>query len=544
MVRKYDFLVIGSGIAGMSFALKVADKGTVAMICKTGLEEANTFFAQGGVASVTNLSVDNFEKHIEDTMIAGDWISDRAAVEKVVREAPGQIQELIKWGVEFDRNEAGEFDLHKEGGHSEFRILHHKDNTGAEIQESLIRAVKRHPNITIFSDHFAVEIITQHHLGIIVTRYTPGIKCYGAYIMNEKTGEVDTFLSKVTLMATGGVGAVYRNTTNPLVATGDGIAMVYRAKGVVKDMEFIQFHPTALYHPGDRPCFLITEAMRGYGAVLRNMGGEEFMQKYDPRLSLAPRDIVARAIDSEMKARGDDHVYLDVTHKDPDETRRHFPNIYEKCLSLGIDITKDYIPVAPAAHYLCGGIKVDLNAQSSIGRLYAVGECACTGLHGGNRLASNSLIEAVVYADAAAKHAVSVLDRYDFNTEIPEWNDQGTVINEEMVLITQSMKEVNQIMGSYVGIVRSDLRLKRAWVRLDILYEETENLFKRSKASKEICELRNMINVGYLITRQAMERKESRGLHYTIDYPQKKRNRNPIRKIFIYSSPPSLHGEL
>ena len=521
MVRKYDFLVIGSGIAGMSFALKVADKGTVAMICKTGLEEANTFFAQGGVASVTNLSVDNFEKHIEDTMIAGDWISDRAAVEKVVREAPGQIQELIKWGVEFDRNEAGEFDLHKEGGHSEFRILHHKDNTGAEIQESLIRAVKRHPNITIFSDHFAVEIITQHHLGIIVTRYTPGIKCYGAYIMNEKTGEVDTFLSKVTLMATGGVGAVYRNTTNPLVATGDGIARVYRAKGVVKDMEFIQFHPTALYHPGDRPCFLITEAMRGYGAVLRNMGGEEFMQKYDPRLSLAPRDIVARAIDSEMKARGDDHVYLDVTHKDPDETRRHFPNIYEKCLSLGIDITKDYIPVAPAAHYLCGGIKVDLNAQSSIGRLYAVGECACTGLHGGNRLASNSLIEAVVYADAAAKHAVSVLDRYDFNTEIPEWNDQGTVINEEMVLITQSMKEVNQIMGSYVGIVRSDLRLKRAWVRLDILYEETENLFKRSKASKEICELRNMINVGYLITRQAMERKESRGLHYTIDYPQK-----------------------
>lgn len=521
MVRKYDFLVIGSGIAGMSFALKVADKGSVAMICKTGLEEANTFFAQGGVASVTNLSVDNFEKHIEDTMIAGDWISDRAAVEKVVREAPGQIQELIKWGVEFDRNEAGEFDLHKEGGHSEFRILHHKDNTGAEIQESLIRAVKRHPNITIFSDHFAVEIITQHHLGIIVTRYTPGIKCYGAYIMNEKTGEVDTFLSKVTLMATGGVGAVYRNTTNPLVATGDGIAMVYRAKGVVKDMEFIQFHPTAVYHPGDRPCFLITEAMRGYGAVLRNMGGEEFMQKYDPRLSLAPRDIVARAIDSEMKARGDDHVYLDVTHKDPDETRRHFPNIYEKCLSLGIDITKDYIPVAPAAHYLCGGIKVDLNAQSSIGRLYAVGECACTGLHGGNRLASNSLIEAVVYADAAAKHAVSVLDRYDFNTEIPEWNDQGTVINEEMVLITQSMKEVNQIMGSYVGIVRSDLRLKRAWVRLDILYEETENLFKRSKASKEICELRNMINVGYLITRQAMERKESRGLHYTIDYPQK-----------------------
>lgn len=523
MIKEFDFLVIGSGIAGMSFALKVAHKGKVALICKTELEEANTFFAQGGIASVTNTLVDNFDKHIEDTMIAGDWISDRAAVEKVVREAPGQIKELIDWGVDFDKNDKGDFDLHKEGGHSEFRILHHKDNTGAEIQESLIRAVKTHPNIEIFNRHFAVEIITQHHMGIIVTRHTPGIKCYGAYVLNEDTGEVDTFLSKVTLMATGGVGAVYRNTTNPLVATGDGIAMVYRAKGLVQDMEFIQFHPTALYHPGDRPCFLITEAMRGYGAVLRNMGGEEFMQKYDPRLSLAPRDIVARAIDSEMKQRGDDHVYLDVTHKDPEETKKHFPNIYEKCLSLGIDITKDYIPVAPAAHYLCGGIKVNLNGESSINHLYAVGECSCTGLHGGNRLASNSLIEAVVYADAAAKHALSVLDRYEFNHEIPEWNAEGTVTNEEMVLITQSMKEVNQIMGAYVGIVRSDLRLKRAWVRLDMIYEETEDLFKRSKASRAICELRNMVNVGYLITRQAIERKESRGLHYTIDYPHAKK---------------------
>lgn len=523
MIREFDFLVIGSGIAGMSFALKVAHKGKVALICKTELEDANTYFAQGGIASVTNTLVDNFDKHIEDTMIAGDWISDRSAVEKVVREAPGQIKELINWGVDFDKNESGEYDLHKEGGHSEFRILHHKDNTGAEIQRSLIEAVKTHPNIEIFNHHFAVEIITQHHMGIIVTRHTPGIKCYGAYVLNEDTGEVDTFLSKVTLMATGGVGAVYRNTTNPLVATGDGIAMVYRAKGMVKDMEFIQFHPTALYHPGDRPCFLITEAMRGYGGVLRNMGGEEFMQKYDPRLSLAPRDIVARAIDNEMKQRGDDHVYLDVTHKNAEETKKHFPNIYEKCLSLGIDITKDYIPVAPAAHYLCGGIKVDLNGESSIGRLYAVGECSCTGLHGGNRLASNSLIEAVVYADAAAKHVLKVLDRYEFNEEIPEWNAEGTVTNEEMVLITQSMKEVNQIMGSYVGIVRSDLRLKRAWVRLDILYEETEDLFKRSKASRDICELRNMINVGYLVTRQAMERKESRGLHYTIDYPHVKK---------------------
>lgn len=521
MIKRFDFLVIGSGIAGMSFALKVAHKGSVALVCKTTLEEANTYFAQGGVASVTNLLVDNFEKHIEDTMIAGDYISDRAAVEKVVREAPGQIEQLINWGVDFDKKENGEFDLHREGGHSEFRILHHADNTGAEIQDSLIKAVRNHPNITIFDNHFAIEVLTQHHLGITVTRQTPDIECYGAYVLDIGTNVVHTFLSKVTLMATGGCGAVYQTTTNPLVATGDGIAMVYRAKGTVKDMEFIQFHPTALYHPGDRPSFLITEAMRGYGAVLRTKDGKEFMQKYDERLSLAPRDIVARAIDNEMKNRGEEHVYLDVTHKNPEETRRHFPNIYEKCLSLGIDITKDYIPVAPAAHYLCGGIKVDLNAASSIHRLYAVGECSCTGLHGGNRLASNSLIEAVVYADAAAKHSLSLIDNYTFNENIPAWNDEGTKMNEEMVLITQNVKEVGQIMSTYVGIVRSDLRLKRAWNRLDLLYEETEELFKRSVISKELCELRNIINVGYLIMRQAIERKESRGLHYNVDHLKK-----------------------
>lgn len=523
MIKKFDFLVIGSGIAGMSFALKVANKGKVALICKTELEEANTYYAQGGVASVTNTLVDNFEKHIEDTMIAGDWISDRGAVEMVVREAPAQIEELISWGVNFDKNEKGDFDLHREGGHSEFRILHHKDNTGAEIQDSLIGAIERHPNIEVFENHFAIEILTQHHLGQKITRQTTDTKCYGAYILDQKTGKVDTFLAKVTLMATGGVGAVYQTTTNPMVATGDGIAMVYRAKGTVKDMEFVQFHPTALYHPGDRPSFLITEAMRGYGGILRTKDGKEFMQKYDDRLSLAPRDIVARAIDNEMKNRGDEHVYLDVTHKDAEETKKHFPNIYEKCLSLGIDLTKEFIPVAPAAHYLCGGIKVDLNALTSIQSLYAVGECSCTGLHGGNRLASNSLIEAVVYADAAAKHCLKVIDQYSFNDAIPEWNDEGTRSPEEMVLITQSIKEVGQIMSTYVGIVRSDLRLKRAWDRLDIIYEETESLFKRSKASKEICELRNMVNVGYLIMRQAIERKESRGLHYTIDYPHAKK---------------------
>ena len=470
MIHKFDFLVIGSGIAGMSYALSVANsgKGKVALVCKTSLDEANTAKAQGGIAAVTNLAIDNFEKHINDTMVAGDYISDPLAVKQVVCNAPEAIKALVKWGVNFDKNKDGTYDLHREGGHSDFRILHHADDTGFEIQRGLMEAVKANSNITVFENHYAVEIITQHHLGMMVTRRTPDIECYGAYILNPETQKVDTFLSKVTIMATGGVGAVYAMTSNPVIATGDGIAMVYRAKGTVKDMEFVQFHPTVLYNPSEtHPAFLITEAMRGYGGVLRLPDGQEFMQKYDKRLSLAPRDIVA-----------------------------------------------------PSAHYICGGIKVDLNAESSIHRLYAVGECSCTGLHGGNRLASNSLIEAVVYAKSASEHTLRMIDTYDFNTNIPEWNDEGTMTNEEHVLITQSIKEVGEIMSNYVGIVRSDLRLKRAWARLDLLYEETENLFKRVTATKDICELRNMINVGYLITRQAIERKESRGLHYTVDYPK------------------------
>ena len=523
MIRKFDFLVIGSGVAGMSYALQVAGagKGKVALVCKTSIDEANTTKAQGGVASVTNLETDNFEKHIHDTMVAGDYISDPAAVKQVVENAPAGIERLVNWGVNFDRKEDGTFDLHREGGHSEFRILHHADDSGFEIQRGLIAAVRNNPNITVLENHFAVEIITQHHLGVEVTRRTPDIECFGAYILDPDTGKVDTFLSKVTLLATGGIGAIYSSTTNPDIATGDGIAMAYRAKATVKDMEFVQFHPTALYHHGEtHPAYLITEAMRGYGGILRLPNGEEFMQKYDKRLSLAPRDIVARAIDKEMKIHGLDHVCLDVTHKNAEETRHHFPNIYQKCLSIGIDITKEYIPVCPCAHYLCGGILVDLHAESSIHRLYAVGECSCTGLHGGNRLASNSLIEAVVYADAAAKHTLELVDQYDFNTAVPEWNDEGTMTNEEKVLIKQDMREVGQTMSNYVGIVRSNLRLHRAWTRLDILYEETEELFKRVKATRDICELRNAINVGYLVTRQAIERKESRGLHYTIDYPR------------------------
>jgi L-aspartate oxidase len=520
MVKKYDFLVIGSGLAGMSFALKVAHKGRVALCCKTGLEEANTFYAQGGIASVT-LPSDQFDKHIEDTMIAGDGLCNRFVVEKVVREAPEEIDQLVRWGVDFDKDETGGFDLHREGGHSEFRILHHKDSTGAEIQQSLIVRVKNHPNIDVFDHYFAIEILTQHHLGQNVTRHSENIECYGAYVLDMHTNQIHTFLAKTTLMATGGIGNIYQTTTNPLIATGDGIAMVYRAKGAVSGMEFVQFHPTALFHPGERPSFLITEAMRGYGAVLRTQDGEEFMQKYDKRGSLAPRDIVARAIDTEMKAKGVDNVYLDVTHQDAEKTKREFPMIYEKCLSLGFDITKDFIPVAPAAHYLCGGIQVDLHARTSIHRLYAAGECSCTGLHGANRLASNSLLEAIVYAEAAAKDALILIDSLNYEERIPLWNDEGTRLPEEMVLITQSAKEVGQIMSTYVGIVRSNLRLRRALERLDILYKETERLFIRSVVTKEICELRNTINTGYLVIKQAQERKESRGLHYTIDYPQK-----------------------
>jgi len=523
MTRKFDFLVIGSGMAGISFALKAAQYGKVALLCKTTLSETNTSYAQGGIASVT-YEPDTFEKHIEDTLIAGDGHCNLAAVEKVIREAPSQINELINWGIDFDKNEDGLFDLHREGGHSEHRILHHKDNTGYEIQESLIRQVKSHPEIEVFENFFAIEILTQHHLGQVVTHHTPDIECYGAYVLNQRTNHIHTFLSKVTLLATGGIGSVYSTTTNPEIATGDGIAMAHRARGVIKDMEFVQFHPTGLYQPGERPTYLITEAIRGYGAVLRGKDGKEFMQKYDERGSLAPRDIVARAIDNEMKIRGHAFVYLDVTHKDAEETKKHFPNIYKKCLEVGIDITKDFIPVSPIQHYLCGGIVVDLNARTSINRLYAAGECSCTGLHGANRLASNSLLEAIVYADAAVKDAVKVIDKLTYNESIPEWNDEGTSLPEEMVLITQSFREVEQIMSTYVGIVRSNLRLIRAMNRLEILYRETEHLFDKSVVSKEICELRNVISVAYLIIKQALLRKESRGLHYTVDYPDRMRN--------------------
>ena len=466
MVKRFDFLIIGSGIAGISFALKASRFGSVALLSKTSLENTNTSYAQGGIATVM-YSPDSYEKHITDTLDAGDGHCDVEVVKKVVREAPAQIEELLNWGIDFDKGKDGKFDLHKEGGHSEFRILHHKDNTGYEIQQALIRRLRQEENITVIENKLDIEILTQNHLGQVVTMKTPNIECYGAYVLDKRTNHIHRFLSKVTLLATGGIGSVYATTTNPDIATGDGIAMVHRARGLIKDMEFVQFHPTALFHRTEKPNFLITEAIRGYGAVLRTQDGKEFMHKYDKRASLAPRDIVARAIDNEMKIRGDEYVFLDVTHKDSKETKEHFPNIYKKCMKLGIDITKDYIPVAPTQHYVCGGIAVDMNARSSIHRLYAAGECSCTGLHGANRLASNSLIEAIVYADVAVEDAVKHLNKYTWNEKIPPWDDEGTKLPEEMVLITQSFKEVEQIMSTYVGIVRSNLRLQRAMSRLE-----------------------------------------------------------------------------
>ncbi|MBN1182946.1 MAG: L-aspartate oxidase [Bacteroidales bacterium] len=518
MKHRYDFVVVGSGLAGLSFALKVAEKGSVAIVTKSSLEETSTSYAQGGIAAVID-DEDTFDKHVEDTLIAGAQLCNVEVVKMIVNEAPAQIEQLIMWGAKFDKNEKGEFDLAMEGGHSEHRILHHKDNTGYEIQRALTERVINHPGIDIYENYFAIDIITQHHLGKLIKRTNTDIECYGIYAFNLKERVVETFLAKCTLVATGGTGNLYSTTTNPVVATGDGIAMAYRAKGIIENMEFIQFHPTSLYHPGEKPSFLITEAMRGHGAILRTIDGKEFMHKYDPRGCLAPRDIVARAIDNEMKITGDDHVFLDCTHIVGEQTKIKFPNIYNKCLSIGIDIKKDMIPVIPAAHYLCGGIKVNMDGQSSINRMYAAGEVSSTGMHGANRLASNSLAEAVVYADRASKHARSVFQSYNFQENIPEWNDEGTTYPEEMILITQNYKEMQQIMSNYVGIVRSDLRLDRALSRLEIIYKETEELYKKSKLSKKLCELRNLINVGYLIIKMAQQRKESIGLHYTIDYP-------------------------
>jgi L-aspartate oxidase len=517
MQQQVDFLIIGSGIAGLSYALKVAEKGTVYIVTKSNEDESNTKYAQGGIAAVWH-DKDSIEKHIQDTLIAGGGLCNEETVRIVVAEGTERVRELIELGTNFDKTQQGDYDLAKEGGHSEHRILHYKDITGFEIERALIAQVNKHKNITVLDHHFAIDIITQHHLGQVVTSHSTDIKCFGAYILNTKTQKIETVLSKITLMATGGAGHVYATTTNPTIATGDGIAMVYRAKGQVKDMEFVQFHPTSLYNPGEYPSFLITEAIRGFGAVLKTLDGKEFMQKYDERLSLAPRDIVARAIDNELKTRGEDYVYLDCRHLDRKAFIEHFPNIYDKCMKLGIDPFVNLIPVVPAMHYLCGGIQVDQQGQSTIHNLFAVGECACTGLHGANRLASNSLLEAVVFAHRAAKTSIDAVSTVSFKEGIPNWDAEGTEHAEEMILITQSQREVQQIMSNYVGIVRSELRLKRAFDRLEILYKENEALYEKTTVTQKLCELRNLICIGYLIIKHAIRRKESVGLHYMVNY--------------------------
>ncbi len=534
-----NFLVIGSGIAGLTFALKIAQEfpnKKVTVITKANTDETNTKYAQGGIAGVWNDDKDSYEKHIQDTLIAGDGLCNKEAVEIVVKEGPQRIKELIVWGANFDKNAAGDYKLGKEGGHSENRILFHKDVTGKEMERALVEAIKLQPNIEVHHHWFVMDIITQHHLGMLVTKATQNIECYGVYALHLETGKIEKIIADYTLLATGGNGMVYKTTTNPAIATGDGVAMAYRAKARVENMEFIQFHPTALFQPNKKgQSFLITEAVRGDGGILRNHKGEAFMEKYDARKDLAPRDIVARAIDSEMKINGTEHVYLDCTHFGKEKFVEHFPNIYERCLSIGIDITKDYIPVAPAAHYSCGGIKTDEWARTSIHNLYACGECASTGLHGANRLASNSLLEAMVYAHRAYLKIQTLenskIDNNLPNTlihpftsggAVPEWNSLGTTEPKEMILITQSLKELQSLMSDYVGIVRSNIRLQRALKRLDLLWEETEQLYESTTPSPQLCELRNLITVGYLIVKSASFRKESRGLHFNVDYPNKK----------------------
>lgn len=521
---KTDFLVIGSGIAGLSYALKTAQHHPgkkVLVITKTRADETNTKYAQGGIAGVTDFENDSYDKHIQDTLIAGDGLCDPRTVEIVVKEGPERIQEIIDWGTRFDKDPEGDFKLGREGGHSEFRILHHKDVTGREIERALLETVGKQKNIELVKHWYVLDLITQHHLGYLITKSTPDVECYGVYALDQHTNKIEKILSRITLLATGGNGQAYRTTTNPKIATGDGVAMAYRAKGRIGNMEFIQFHPTALYEPGVSPSFLITEAVRGDGGILRNKAGEAFMGRYDERKDLAPRDITARAIDSEMKKDGTEHVYLDCRHMGREKFIEHFPNIYEKCLSIGIDVMRDMIPIAPAAHYSCGGIKADEWGRTSIRNLYACGECASSGLHGANRLASNSLLEALVFSHRCYLDSVQQVDAVSLREDIPDWNAEGTTRPNEMILITQSQKELQLLMTDYVGIVRTDIRLQRAMKRLDLLHEEIEALYETTAVSPQLCEVRNLITVGYLIVKEAQFRKESRGLHYNTDYPEK-----------------------
>ncbi len=511
-----DYLVIGSGIAGLTFAVKIAEKfpdRTVVIVTKANEDESNTKYAQGGVAVVLDKEQDSFKKHINDTLIAGDGLCNEEVVKLVVKEGPKRLKELLLWGANFDVNDSGKFDLGKEGGHSEYRVVHHKDITGYEIERALLERTRQLPNITILPHHFAIDLVTNHH---IKDCKFEDLTCFGAYVLNQNTGDIFVVKANSTLLASGGIGCVYGHTTNPVIATGDGIAMAYRAKARIKDMEFVQFHPTALYEEKGESSFLISEAVRGFGAYLRNKKGYRFMPDYDERAELASRDIVSQSIDSELKKTGDPHVYLDCTHLDIEAFKNHFPNIYKKCLEHHINIETDWIPVIPASHYLCGGIKVTKKGKTTIDNLFACGECSRTGLHGANRLASNSLLEALVYAHNIFKHHTKK-DYHALDIDIPDWNDEGTVIPEEHILIQHNLKQLQALMRNYVGIVRSDKRLKRAIKRLDLIYNEVEDLYKESKITTTLCELRNMINVSHLIIRQSLDRKKNKGGYFNVD---------------------------
>ncbi|WP_218841539.1 L-aspartate oxidase [Winogradskyella undariae] len=515
-----DFLVIGSGVSGLTFALKIAIQykdSKIIIITKDEKTESNTKYAQGGIATVYDKTVDSFEQHIQDTLIAGDGLCDEKVVRMVVKHAPDRLQELIDWGTKFDKNDAGEYDLGREGGHSQNRILHHTDVTGAEIERALIAQVNAQPNIEFLEHHYAIDFITEHQAKKTKTKRHSKISCFGAYVLDEKKAVVKTFVSKFTMLASGGSGQIYETTTNPKVATGDGLAMAYRAKAEIADVEFIQFHPTALYNPGEYPAFLISEAVRGFGAKLRTIEGKAFMHLYDEREELASRDIVARAIDNELKKSGSPHVYLDCTHLDFEKFKAHFPNITEKCASLGIDIRTDYIPVLPASHYICGGVKVNKSARTSIKNLYACGEVTRTGLHGGNRLASNSLLEGLVYAHRAYLHVHKKFENVTMPKGIPEWNDSGVIKNMENILITHDKNEVKTIMSNYVGIVRSNERLLRAEKRLSVLHKDNKRLYDHSELSSDLCELRNLIITAYLITKFSKKRKKNCGGFYNMD---------------------------
>lgn len=513
-MRDVEFVVIGSGIAGLTFALKAASQGRVVVITKRGRAESNTAGAQGGIACVSS-EEDSFELHVRDTLIAGDGLCNESVVRRVIAEAPARVAELIHWGVEFDRRKEGEPDLGREGGHSKRRILHVQDFTGLAIEKALLRRAAEHPNIELLENHMAVDLITTDQWVD-----APRGVCLGVSVLNEKTGVVEILRSEITFLATGGCGKVYLYTTNPDIATGDGVAIAWRAGAVISNMEFIQFHPTCLYHPAAKS-FLISEAVRGEGAILTDAQGRRFMQKYHPLQELAPRDVVARAIDTEMKQQGSKCVYLDITDQPADFIRQRFPKIYETCLKYGFDLTREPIPVVPAAHYQCGGVKTNLYGETSLRGLYAAGEVACTGLHGANRLASNSLLEAVVVAHLCLeKIRAGSWARQKFDLSKWESGSGGGEVKEK-VIIYHNWDEIRRIMWDYVGIVRNGRRLRQAESRLKRLRVEIEGFYRSFKLSTDLLELRNLVLVASLIVKCARQRKESRGLHYTLDFPEK-----------------------